>query len=246
MAPPSCITRGIRRSARSGHRDSGPSFDVPCARGDKRSTGSRPADGARVWRKWIGAAAVAVLAFSVAASPVGACSGAPVSFEQIRTGATRIVVASVVEVESIDKITLEVHSVLRGMSGRELVLEPPTYMGCDGRMQEPVGARLIVATGPHFFADSPAQEMHPYWRIEPGDIVVPAGVDDPNPDHTRLAGLIAEFGGFPVPPVEPEALVEQGPGPGVLLVTAIVVAMMLAVVALFGALIVVARKGRQR
>jgi hypothetical protein len=173
-----------------------------------------------------------------------------VSFEQIRIGATRIVVASIVDVDTTDgapdRVTLRVHSVLRGVSGPELILEPPTYMGCDGRMNEPIGTRLIVATGPHYFADSPPQEMHPYWRVEPGDIVVPAGVDDPDPNHARLAGLIAEFGGLPVPPVEPEPVAEpvSAPAPSALLTLAIVVGTMLAAVALFAVVVVAARKRR--
>ena len=158
------------------------------------------------------AAAGASLAIALWAAPVEACSGATVTFEKIRTGAQRIVIGTIVERDAIkgaaDRVTLRVEAVIRGVSGRELVLEPPTFMGCDGRIMEPVGSRLIVASAPRFFSVGPAEEMHPYWRLLAGDIVEPAGVDDQDPDHTRLAGLIVDLGGMPA-----AAVATEGPDP---------------------------------
>ena len=194
------------------------------------------------------AAAFAWLASSMPAS-AAACSGSPVSFEQIRTGAERIVIASIVDVDKVDgvshRVTLRVERLLRGVSGPDVILEPPTYMGCGGQMNEPVGARLVVATGPHYFSASPPEEMHPYWLVLAGDKVVPAGVDDPDPDHTRLDGLIEEFGALPAAaepqaPIDPITEPELSPG----MPLAIVVATLLAVVALFGAVAIAARRGR--
>jgi hypothetical protein len=168
-----------------------------------------------------------------------ACSGSPVSFEQIRTGAERIVIASIVDVDEVDgvsnRVTLRVERLLRGVSGPDVTLEPPTYMGCGGQMNEPVGARLVVATGPHYFSASPPEEMHPYWLVLAGDRVVPAGVDDPDPDHTRLDGLIEEFGALPAGSVEPESVVDpvRPPDGSGIAAIAIVGATLLAAVAVF-------------
>ena len=196
------------------------------------------------------AAAIASVALSLPVSHVTACSGATVSFEQIRTGADRIVIGTVIDVDATEdvseRILLRVEAVLRGVSGPEVVLEPPTFMGCGGRMDEPVGARLVVATGPHYFSASPPEELHPYWRVLPGDVVEPAGVDDPDPDHSRLDGLLAAFGGRAAATVEPEAIVEPVPPPDqiAIVAVAIVVATLLAAAAVFTGAWSLARRHR--
>jgi len=181
---------------------------------------------------------------------VTACSGALVTFEKVRIGAQRIVVGTIIEGGLVDgvaeRITLRVDSVIRGVSGPEVVLEPPTFMGCDGRITEAVGSRLIVATGPHYFSASPPQEMHPYWRLLEGDVVEAVGVDDPDPDHTRLVGLVADLGGLPAAPSEPDAVVDPASAPdrGGIVAAAIVVATLLTATVLFAAVILVERKRR--
>jgi hypothetical protein len=197
------------------------------------------------------AAAFAAIVLWAPAAPVAACSGATVSFESIRTGAERIVVATIVAVDTADavptRVTLAVQQVLRGVSGPEIVLEPPTFMGCGGQMDEPIGARLVVATGPHYFSASPPEELHPYWRVLPGDVVEPAGVDDPDPDHSRLGGLVADLGGgLPGASIEPEAVVEppSSPDTSAGLAVAIVVVTFLAAAVLFGSVVAAARGRR--
>jgi hypothetical protein len=172
-----------------------------------------------------------------------------VSFESIRTGAERIVVASVVDVDTADgvsdRVTLRVERLLRGVSGPEIVLEPPTFMSCGGRMEEPIGARLVVATGPHYFSASPPEELHPYWRVLPGDVVEPAGVDDLDPDHSRLDGLVADLGGgLPAASIEPEAVLEPPSSPDTSGGLAVVVVTFLAAAVLFVTVVAAARRRR--
>jgi hypothetical protein len=167
-----------------------------------------------------------------------ACSGASVTFEKVRIHAQRIVIGTIVEADLEDgvaqRLTFRVDAVVRGVAGPEVVLEPPTYMGCDGRIMEPVGTRLLVATAPRFFGVGPAEEMHPYWRLLAGNVVEPAGVDDPDPDHLRLDGLLADLGGLPVTSAEPaDASDAVSPAGGGEMVVPIIVATLLGAAALF-------------
>jgi hypothetical protein len=91
--------------------------------------------------------------------------------------------------------------------------------------------------------------MHPYWRLPPGGVVVPAGVDDPDPEHATLDGLLADLGGLAADPAEPgpEAVVEPSAlAPDVLAAFAIVAGTMLAVAVLFAVVVIAARRGRVR
>lgn len=183
-------------------------------------------------------AALACVALSGPFYRVSACTGALVTFEKIRVGAQRIVIGTLVEADLNDgvaeRVTLRVEAVVRGVSGPEVVLEPPTFMGCDGRIMEPVGSELLVATGPRYFGVGPAVEMHPYWRVLEGDVLEAVGVDDVDPDHTRLAGLVADLGGVAITSPEPAAVAEpDSPADRGALPLAIAVATMLAAVALF-------------
>jgi hypothetical protein len=207
-------------------------------------------DRRRVRSALVLAAAFACLALTIPASPVAACSGALVTFEKIRTGAQRIVIGTIVETDQIDgaadRVTLRIEAVIRGVSGPQLILEPPTFMGCDGRITEPVGSRLLVATAPRFFSVGPAEEMHPYWRLLEGDVVEPAGVDDPDPDHMRLAGLVADLGGVPVTSPEPAANSDPASAPATStgIAVAIVAVTFLAAAALFVTVVAAARRRR--
>ncbi len=155
-----------------------------------------------------------------ASNGVAACSGARVTFEEINAEATRIVVGTIRAIrwdqEAPDGMAITVEAVVRGAAAPEIFPLPPTYMGCDGRNPEPVGARLLIATGPHYFDASPPKDLHPYWLIGPADIVEPAGVEDPDVRHRTLGDLVDALDGDLVPVPTPDSVetFDQSPGVG--------------------------------
>ena len=161
-----------------------------------------------------GIAIAAVALASVSAAPVAACSGAMVEVADIRGEATRIVVGTIVgtrgDAQAPDALAIEIDSVIRGTSPATLVLEPPSYMGCDGRIFEPIGTRLVVATGPHYLSAAPPQELHPYWVVRADGTAEPVGVSAEGAPRQSLDELAAWLGGSLVP-VEPET--EPAPEP---------------------------------
>jgi hypothetical protein len=132
-------------------------------------------------------------------STASACSGARVEFAEIRAEATRIVLGSVTATrghpDAPDAIEIRVEHVIRGRAPASLVLAPPDYMGCEGRIAERVGTRLVIATGTRFFDAAPPTELHPYWIVGPGDVVDPVGVEGADPAIRTLDDLVASLGG---------------------------------------------------
>jgi hypothetical protein len=147
------------------------------------------------------AAALGLLLAVGAAGPSGAlgCSGAQVPEDEIRREAERIVVATIVarkgDPGAPDAIALRVDGVIRGVTPAQLVLQPPTYMGCDGRIAEPVGTRIVVATAPQYFDAAPPEELHPYWIVLPDGTVDPVGLETDQPPGRTLDDLAASLGG---------------------------------------------------
>jgi hypothetical protein len=163
----------------------------------------------------VGRIVIAVVALAgVSGAPVAACSGAMVEVSDIRGQATRIVVGTIVgargDAQAPDALAIEVDSVIRGTSPATLVLEPPSYMGCDGRIFEPIGTRVVVATGPHYFSASPPQELHPYWVVRADGTADPVGISAEGLPRQSLGDLAAWLGGS-LMAVEPEA--EPAPAP---------------------------------
>jgi hypothetical protein len=147
------------------------------------------------------AAALGLLLAVGAAGPSGAlgCSGAQVPEDEIRREAERIVVGTIVarkgDPGAPDAIALRVDGVIRGVTPAQLVLQPPTYMGCDGRIAEPVGTRIVVATAPQYFDAAPPEELHPYWIVLPDGTVDPVGLETDQPPGRTLDDLAASLGG---------------------------------------------------
>lgn len=163
------------------------------------------------------AVSVAALAPAVVPMPVAACSGARVEYAEIRNEATRIVVGTIIDRRgdpaAPDAIAVRVERLIRGVSPIDLVLEPPDYMGCDGRIAEPIGTRLVIATGRRFFDAAPPNDLHPYWIVGPGDILDPAGVESADPAIRTVSDLAAAVGGEMVPVTVPSGPpVEALPG----------------------------------
>lgn len=106
-----------------------------------------------------------------------------------------------------DVIAIRVERLIRGSSPAQLVLQPPDYMGCDGRIAEPVGTRLVIATGRRFFDAAPPTDLHPYWIVRADNTLDPAGVESHDPAVRTLDDLVAALGGAPIvaptsPPIE--------------------------------------------
>ena len=133
------------------------------------------------------------------AGSVEACSGASVPAEEIRREAARIVVGTIVARQDVggapETLVIAVDSVIRGESPRELVLRPPTYMGCDGRILEPIGTRVVVATGQQYFDAAPPADLHPYWVVRADGIAEPVGLDAGGAPGLPLEELAAWLGG---------------------------------------------------
>ena len=119
-------------------------------------------------------------------------------FSEIRAEASRIVVGTVVvkrgHPEAPDAIAVRVEQLLRGESGPNLVLEPPDYMGCDGRIVVPIGTRLVIATGDRFFDAAPRNDLHPYWIVNADGSLDPEGVESADPTLRTMADLARAFG----------------------------------------------------
>lgn len=153
----------------------------------------------------IGGALVLVgLLVVLGAPPVRACSGALVGYAEIRDEATRIVLGRVAGREvgaggEMTSLLIHVDAVIRGSAPAELVLDPPTYMGCEGRIDEPVGAQLVIATGPQYFDAAVTGDLHPYWLVRDDGTVDPIGVWQEDPGIRTLDELVADLGGRLVP-----------------------------------------------
>jgi hypothetical protein len=145
--------------------------------------------------------ALALPALLTVASPpaASACSGARVEFSEIRAEATRIVVGTIVATRgdplNPDVIAIRVEALIRGSAPAQLVLQPPVYMGCDGLIAEPIGTRLVVATGRRFFDAAPPQDLHPYWIVRADNTLEAAGVENPDPAVRTLEDLVGALGG---------------------------------------------------
>lgn len=137
------------------------------------------------------------------AAPVAACSGASVPIDEIRGEAVRIVVGTIVaqhgDAGAPDAIAIEVDAVIRGEAPTELVLQPPTFMGCDGRIAEPIGTRVVVATASQYFDASPPQDLHPYWVVRANGIAEPVGVDAGGAPGLPIEELASWLGGALTP-----------------------------------------------
>lgn len=156
------------------------------------------------------AAAGAALAAVAAPPPAAACSGARVEFAEIRAEASRIVVGTITASRGDplgpDAIAIRVERLIRGSSPVDLILDPPDYMGCDGRIAEPIGTRLVIATGLQFFDAAPPNDLHPYWIVGPDGVLDPAGVENADPAVRTVDDLVMAVGGglTPVPvPMDP-------------------------------------------
>ncbi|MBA2720029.1 MAG: hypothetical protein H0U52_12455 [Chloroflexi bacterium] len=128
-----------------------------------------------------------------------ACSGARVEYSEIRAEATRIVVGTIIASRgdplAPDVLAIRVDRLIRGSSPAQLVLQPPEFMGCDGPIGEPVGTRLIIATGQRFFDAAPPQDLHPYWIVRADNTVDPVGVESHDPAVRTLDDLVVALGG---------------------------------------------------
>ena len=147
----------------------------------------------------------------VAPSAALACSGARVQYGEIRAEATRIIVGTITASRgdplAPNVIAIRVERLIRGSSPAQLVLQPPEFMGCDGRIGEPVGTRLVIATGRRFFDASPPKDLHPYWIVRADNTLDPAGVESHDPAVRNLDDLVAAFASAAIlaptdPPVE--------------------------------------------
>jgi hypothetical protein len=199
------------------------------------------------------AALASVVGVMSISGDAAACSGAMVTFDQVNAGANRIVVGTVRAVRgdpaAPDGLAITVESVVRGRPAQEVLLLPPSYMGCDGRIAEPVGARLVIATGPRYFDAGPPEDLHPYWLIGAAGVLIPAGVDDPNPQHRTLDDLVAALGGelTPIASAVPgeaaaqAAVTDPGEAVGVPL-AAVIGGLIAATITVFAAAMVAARR----
>ncbi len=180
---------------------------------------------------------------------VAACSGALVTFDEVKAEATRIVVGTIRatqgDPEAPEGLAITVEAVVRGAPVREIFLLPPAFMGCDGRITEPIGARLLIATGPQYFDANPPEDLHPYWLIGPGDVLQPAGVEDPDVTHQTLGDLVKALGGELVRVPAPDAVETVDQSPGVadeLPVAVFALALIAAAASVFGVVALVARR----
>lgn len=105
-----------------------------------------------------------------------------------------------------DVIAIRVEALIRGSAPTQLVLEPPVFMGCEGRIAEPIGTRLVIATGQRYFDAAPPQDLHPYWIVRADNTLEAAGVENPDPGVRTLEDLVGALGGeLILAPTDPPA-----------------------------------------
>jgi len=111
------------------------------------------------------------LSVAAIASPVRACSAAPIPFDSVRAHPGAIGLVRVTDIagdpDAPDRYRLTVDEVWRGALAPVLEIEPPVVGACGDLLIAGRGERLMLALDVRAF--DAAQPMAAYWAVRRGD-----------------------------------------------------------------------------